>query len=398
MRVVLRQAILIAVKDTRIFFKDKFAVGFAFLFPFLFVIGFSLALRGQGPEDEPLRLVLATQEGADGVSAQLIQGFAADEGSAGDLTVMPYDEALAATESGELAGFVAFPSGFSQSLFSGVPTTLEVVVGDGSPETQAALQGFAQSIASQMSQGAVAFSTIGRLSGMSQSGFQFPTVQQDDFLPPIRFEVERVGDIEPFQPSNFTLPAYLTMFLFFTAAMSAEAIARERQSHTLERLVSNGTRRESVIVGKFAGTAFRGVAQLGVMWVVGILAFGIDLGASPTAVIIISVLMALASATFGVMLASFATNVQAASALGPLTALVLAPIGGCWWPLFITPQWMQSLAKLTPHGWANGGFNKVMLFGAEFGDVTQEMVALAGFGVVFMAVALWRFRMSSSAS
>lgn len=388
---------LIAVKDTRIFFKDKFAVGFAFLFPFLFVIGFSLALRGQGPEDEPLQLVLATQEGADSISSQLGRRLASD-GSAGDLTLMAYDEALAATEAGDLDGFIAFPAGFSHSLMSGVPTTLEVVVGDGSPETQAALQGFARSVATQLSQGTVAFSTIGRLSGMSQAGFQFPTVEQEDFLPLIGFEVERVGDIEPLQPSNFTLPAYLTMFLFFTAAMSAEAIARERQSHTLERLVSNGTRRESVIAGKFAGTAFRGVLQLGVMWVVGILAFGIDLGASPAAVIIISVLMALASATFGVMLASFATNVQAASALGPLTALVLAPIGGCWWPLFITPQWMQSLAKFTPHGWANGGFNKVMLFGAEFGDVTQEMAALAGFAVVFMAVALWRFRMSSSAS
>ena len=121
------------------------------------------------------------------------------------------------------------------------------------------------------------------------------------------------------------------------------------------------------------------------------------MGASPGAVIVISVLMALASATFGVMLASFATNVQAASASGVLLSLLLAPIGGCWWPLFITPQWMQSLAKLTPHGWANGGFNKLMLFGAEFGDVTQEMVALVGFGAVFMAVALWRFRMSSSA-
>ncbi len=397
MGVVLRQATLIAVKDTRIFFKDKFAVGFAFLFPFLFVVGFSLALGGQGPEDEPLRLVLATQEEEGGLTSQIVGGLA-DEGGAGDITIMAYEEALAAVESGELEGFVSFPPGFSQSLMSGVPTRLEVVVGDGSPETQAALYGFARSVATQFSQGTVAFSSIGQLSGMGQAGFQFPTVQPDDFSPLIGFEVERVGDIEPFQPSNFTLPAYLTMFLFFTAAMSAEAIARERQSHTLERLVSNGTRRESVIVGKFAGTLFRGVAQLGVMWVVGILAFGIDLGASPAAIIIISMLMALASATFGVMLASFATNVQAASALGPLTALVLAPIGGCWWPLFITPQWMQSLAKLTPHGWANGGFNKLMLFGAEFGDVTQEMVALVGFGAVFMAVALWRFRMSSSAS
>ncbi|MCY4651560.1 MAG: hypothetical protein OXC95_00175, partial [Dehalococcoidia bacterium] len=154
MRVVLRQATLIAVKDTRIFFKDKFAVGFAFLFPFLFVIGFSLALGGQGPEDEPLQLVLTTHEGADGVSAQIIQGFA-DEGGAGDLTVMPYDEALAATEDGELAGFVAFPPRFGQSLMGGVPTRLDVVVGDGSPETQAALQGFAQSIGSQVWQGFV---------------------------------------------------------------------------------------------------------------------------------------------------------------------------------------------------------------------------------------------------
>ena len=394
---VLRQATLIAVKDTRIFFKDKFAVGFAFLFPFLFVIGFSLALRGQGPEDDPLQLVVATQEGANSVSAQLIRGLA-DEGGVGDMTVMAYDEALAATESGELAGFVSCPAGFSRSLISGAPTTLDVVVGDGSPETQAALQVFTRSVATQLSQGFVAFSTIDGLSA-AEVAVRPPTFQpaSDDFIPIVSFEVERVGDIEPFQPSNFTLPAYLTMFLFFTAAMSAEAIARERQSHTLERLVSNGTRRESVIVGKFAGTAFRGVAQLAVMWTVGIVAFGIDFGSSPAAVIIISTLMALASATFGVMLGSFVPNVQAASAAGPLLALALAPIGGCWWPLFITPQWMQSLAKFTPHGWANVGFNKLMLFGAAFGDVLQEMVALAGFGVVFLAVALWRFRMSSSA-
>ena len=396
MRVVLRQAMLIAVKDTRIFFMDKFAVGFAFLFPFLFVIGFSLALRGQGPEDEPLRLALTTQEGEGGLTARIVEDMT-DGAGVRDIPFMAYEDALAATESGEIEGFVSFPPDFSQSLMSGSPTALEVVVGDGSPEAQVVLYGLARSLASELSRSFVAFGTIGRLSGM-EVVVQPPTFQPapEDFIPNIGFEVERVGDIEPFQPSNFTLPAYLTMFLFFTAALSAEAIARERQSHTLERLVSNGTRRESVIFGKFAGIAFRGVTQLGVMWIVGILAFGIDLGASPSAVIIISMLMALASATFGVMLASFVSNVQAASAAGPLVALVLAPIGGCWWPLFITPQWMQSLAKFTPHGWANGGFNKIMLFGAEFGDVTQEMIALAGFGVVFMAVALWRFRMSSA--
>ena len=398
---MIRQALLIAAKDTRIFFKDRFAVAFAFLFPFLFVIGFSLALSGQGPEDEPLRLVVATQEGEGGISAQMVGAIGSVEGSEG-VSVMAYEDALSATESGEIEGFVSFPPDFSRDLMSGVPTALEVVVGDGSPETEAALYAYARSIASQFSRGAVTFGAIGRLSSVG-SVVQPPTFQPSTFqaapggfASSVTFEVERVGDIRPFKPSNFTLPAYLTMFVFFTAALSAEAIARERQTHTLERLMSNGTRRESVILGKFLGTMYRGLAQLALMWSVGILAFGIDLGVSPAAVVIISALMAVASATFGVMLASFARNAQAASAAGVLASLVLAPIGGCWWPLFITPEWMQALAKFTPHGWANAGFNKLMLFGAEFGDVTQEMIALAGFAAVFLAVALWKFRVSSS--
>ena len=342
---------------------------------------------------------LATQEGADSISAQIIEGLI-DDAAMRQVSVVGYDEALAATEDGELEGFVAFPPGFGQDFVGGVPTALEVVVGNASPDTQASLYGFARSVAGELSRNSVALETIVSFVVAAEGAVQpsmFQRIGTDSFIPLVGFEVERVGDIEPFQPSNFTLPAYLTMFVFFTAAMSAEAIARERRSHTLERLMSNGTRRESVIVGKFAGTAFRGMTQLAAMWVVGIFAFGIELGASPWAVIIISALMALASATFGVMLASFATNVQAAAGAGVLFSLVLAPIGGCWWPLFITPQWMQSLAKFTPHGWANGGFNKLMLFGAEFGDVTEEMVALLGFAAVFMAVALWRFRMSSSA-
>ena len=96
------------------------------------------------------------------------------------------------------------------------------------------------------------------------------------------------------------------------------------------------------------------------------------------------------------MLASFIVDIRTASTAGVLVSLTLAPIGGCWWPLFITPEWMQSLAKFTPHGWANGAFNKLMLFGAEFGDVSQEMIALAAFGAAFLAIALWRFRLSAT--
>ena len=395
MGVIVRQSLLMAAKDTKVFFKDRFAMGFAFLFPFLFVIGFSLALGDLGTGDDPLELAITTQE-TDGLSLAII----------GDMTVgtdglvaVDYQGALTDVEEGTLDGFMAFPADFTQSVTEGTPTTLEVVVGSGSPpEAQAALSALASSIAGQVNRANVSLSALLELSPPATDGtLSFnPEPVMSRGAPAVTFEVEQVGEVESKGASNFTLPAYLTMFVFFAAALSAEAIARERQGQTLERLLSNGVRRESIIVGKFAGVAFRGLLQLAVLWTVGILAFGIDLGVSPVAVILISILMAVTSAAFGVMLASFVTDIKAASTAGVLVSLTLAPIGGCWWPLFITPEWMQSLAKLTPHGWANGAFNKLMLFGAEFGDVSQEMIALPAFGVVFLVIALWRFRLSSS--
>ena len=395
MGVMARQALLMAVKDTRVFFKDKFAVGFAFLFPFLFVIGFSFALGDVGPDDDALELAISTQEDT-GLSVQIIDDLA-DAGLG--VTSVDYQTALTQIEDGSLAGVVVFSPDFTESVMSGRPATLEVVVSsNSSPEIQAALRGLASTIADDIEKTNVTLSTLFELSPPAQDGtlsFDPESVAQER-SPVITFRVETVGEVESVGASNFTLPAYLTMFLFFVSAMSAESIARERQGQTLERLLSNGVRRESIILGKFVGIAFRGLLQLAVLWAVGILAFGIDLGISPTAVILVSVLMALTSAAFGVMLASFITDVRAASTAGVLVSLTLAPIGGCWWPLFITPEWMQSLAKLTPHGWANGAFNKLMLFGAEFGDVSQELIALPAFGVAFLVVALWRFRLSSS--
>ncbi len=395
MSVIARQALLMAVKDTRVFFKDKFAVGFAFLFPFLFVIGFSFTLGDIGPSDDALELAISTQEDG-GLSSQIIEWLTAE--TSGTAT-LDYPTALSEVEDGSLAGFVAFPPDFTDNVMAGRQTTLEVIVGSGSsPEIQAALHGLASSIADDLEKTNVALSALFELSPPAQDetlSFNLESAARERSSA-VTFEVETIGEVESVGASNFTLPAYLTMFVFFVAAMSAESIARERQGQTLERLLSNGARRESIILGKFVGIAFRGLLQLAVLWAAGILIFGIDLGLSPVAVVLISVLMALTSAAFGVMLASFVVDIRAASTAGVLVSLTLAPIGGCWWPLFITPEWMQSLAKLTPHGWANGAFNKLMLFGAEFSDVSQEMIALAAFGAAFLAIALWRFRLSAT--
>jgi ABC-2 type transport system permease protein len=126
-----------------------------------------------------------------------------------------------------------------------------------------------------------------------------------------------------------------------------------------------------------------------------VLVFHVDLGAAPWAVVLISLLTVLMSAAFALMLSTLVRTDRAASSLATLCSLLLAPLGGCWWPLFITPHWMQFLAKLTPHGWATTGFNKLLVNGADGGSVRWEMLVLFGFAAAFFVIGMLKFRASA---
>jgi ABC-2 type transport system permease protein len=186
------------------------------------------------------------------------------------------------------------------------------------------------------------------------------------------------------------------MFVFFASALMAESIVRERKNNTLERMLASSVRRETILGGIFASAALRGLIQIVIFWGVGILAFHVDMGLSPAAVIILSILMVIMSSAFSLMLATLARTQRSASSLAVITSLVLAPLGGCWWPLFLYPQWLQNIAKVTPHAWATDGFNKIMIFGANFSAAVPSMVALLVFTLIFGLIAVWRFRTSAT--
>lgn len=394
MGLILRQGFLIAAKDTRIFVRDRFAVAFALLFPFLFIIGFSVALGDIGPEDEQLLLTVSTRE-ASGISREIVDALVG--GDAPIARERPFREAERLFDEGRLRGYIAFPEDFTARVMAGEPAVIDVFVAENSPAREAALRGLANALAGRIANAQIAARTVVELGGAGGVSAVDAAVALASADSLVVFETERVGDVKPFNATNFTLSGYLTMFVFFTAALSAEAIARERERHTLERLMANGVRRGSVIVGKYLAALYVGLTQIAVLWGVGLLVFNIDLGAAPAAVILISVLMVGASAGFGVMLGSLVRTVRSASSVGVLASLVMAPLGGSWWPLFIVPSWMQSLGKIAPHGWANTAFNKAMLFGAEAGDLIPEMVALVVFGAAFVSIALFRFRLAPTA-
>jgi len=400
----LRHIWFIALKDLRLFVTDRGALIFFILFPFFFITLFTFMNLG-ATEDTKLQLHIVSQEAEGGLSYQVIDAL--EQASDWEITVMDYDQAYQAVEDKEISGFLAFPADFTEGIITGTGTQLELVTDAEATSDRAALSGLSQTIASRIgAQYVTASATIELLIGqgviapddtaaIDQVIQQILAGQAGGGEAFIEYTTEKVGEVEEESAANWVIPGYLVMFVFFGAALGAETIVRERQNHTLERLLASSVRRESILGGIFTGTAAKGLIQIILFWVVGILAFKMDIGNSPAAVIILSILMVITSAAFSIMLATLVKTQRSAGSIAVLASLLLAPIGGCWWPLFLHPGWLQTLAKITPHGWAMSGFNKLMLFGANFGAVVPEMLVLLGFAALFGAIAVWRFRTSA---
>jgi ABC-2 type transport system permease protein len=389
----IKQASLIAGKDLKIFFLDRGAFFFAAVFPFVFVVIFSAFMGGAwGTSDEVMVVHIATEEAEGSLSQSIIDAMvAAGEG----LDVRQADPQLAreAMEAEQLAGYLLFPAGFSESVLSGAPARVIVYTNPETTTLRAALLSIGQSIVSEIQSYRVMFQAVAELTAGYWFGGAILEPGQGSG-PGVGLVFEEVGKIEPPRPVDMLIPGYLTMFVFFALAMSAEAIAAEKENQTLERLVAGTASRLSILGGKLAGSFTRGVVQVAIFWAAGILIFHVRMGHYPWAAVLVSVLLTLAAAGIGVFLATVAKNRKAAGSIAVFVSLSFAALGGSWWPLFIMPQWLQNLAKITPHAWANMAFNKLMLFGATPANVLPEMAALGLFAAAFLGLAFWRFRVN----
>ena len=381
-----RRVLTVAGKDLLRLRRDRFGIAFALGFPAAFSVAFFFML---GPilsdvaEDAPPPTITLASEEIEpwAISRQLIAALGETESEEFQFAAIDPAAARAGFDSGELAGYIAFPEDFSEGIISGAGSRIRVFAGP-DPQEQAALESFANSLAGQFQLQAALAGTLAPV---------VPPLAALEGAAP-RFDNIDVGRIEPPNAADTTVPGYVVMFVFMAAAFTASEMARERKAGTLARMVTAGAAPTQIIFGRYIAAAVLGVLQIAVLGVFGVVAFGMDLGQSPAATVAVGLLMVLVSAAFGIMLASLVRTERAATPAAVLASLVAAPLGGCWWPLYIVPDWMRSLALVTPHGWATTAFNRLMLFGGEFSSVGGELIALAGFAIAFGAIAAWRFR------
>jgi len=198
-------------------------------------------------------------------------------------------------------------------------------------------------------------------------------------------------------PSGFNqaVPGVLVMFIMMIALSSgALSLFLERQSGVLKRLAATPLSNSEIIMGKWLGKLFITVLQLLYGMIIGWLLFKIHWGDHLLIIIVILMLWAAFNSALAVLLGSFAVSEGQVSAIATISSLLLAALGGCWWPIEITPEWMQSLANFLPTGWIMDALHKLMYFGAGVGDIALHVTAMVLISMIALIMAFNKFKYS----
>ena len=190
-----------------------------------------------------------------------------------------------------------------------------------------------------------------------------------------------------------SIPGTLVMFTLLVLLTSgASMLAIERKQGLLRRLASAPISRTEIVAGKWGGRMALSVLQIGVAMVVGTLLFKMQWGPDFGMVIVILCAWAAFCASAGLLLGSIARTERQAASLGVLVANLLAALGGCWWPIEITPAWMQFVQKLLPTGWAMDALHKLISFEAGAMSALPNAFGLFVAALLVTLLAVKRFR------
>ncbi len=192
-----------------------------------------------------------------------------------------------------------------------------------------------------------------------------------------------------------SVPGMGSMFVMFTVFGGMMALILERKQETLQRLAVMPVSKTQILGGKMLGRFILGLLQFLVVFATGVV-MSVNFGSDPLAIVLLMVSYVLAITAISFAVGSRLENEQQASGLALLLMMILAPLGGAWWPLNMPgyPEFMLYGGHISPVAWIMDGFNKLTFAGGSLADIEVwgSIGVLLAMALVFFAIAVRLFK------
>ena len=132
--------------------------------------------------------------------------------------------------------------------------------------------------------------------------------------------------------------------------------------------------------------------QMLLLVVFGAVVMHLNWGHDPLALGLMLLTTALAGAAMGTMIGAFVKTEGQASGLAWLLGMLMALLGGCWYPAELFPPFVRTASLVLPTTWAMQGLLNIVLRGQGMIGVLVPSAVLLGMAVVYFVVGVRRFR------
>jgi ABC-2 type transport system permease protein len=409
---MIRNSFAVAWKDLLIVLKDKGALAVYFLMPLLFASLLGMAFGNVANEERTIEIAILVVDLDSGTYGQMLS-----DGLHG-AEVLQVEEVSDATTAdqrvaeGEAAAALVIPADFSTRIDAGEPAQVTIIKDPTQPEAASIVAGIAnQAMAEVGMLGELRYgihAVLAQAPDYDQAppelvqaleaqtlGAMWTQVQQMRQNPVIAVESEAVAgaeEVQPWDPVSYYIPSFAVAFAFFLIGMMGQTLLREKEEGTFRRLMSSPMPRSAVISGKMLAYMTIVFLQVLVLFGVGYALFKMRLGESPLALLLMTLALSLASASLGMLLGALCTTSKQADRLGMVLGFVLLVLGGSIFPLFRAEGLIGTVSRLTPSAWGIEGYMGIIADGWTLADAAPNILILCGFAVVFLAIAVWRFR------
>ena len=362
----MRSLLAIAWKDLRLIARDRAAIVFLVLVPFVVVTVLAEALAGS---DTGSLLLPVVNE---------------DQGPVASVMV----EAL-----GEYAHVVEVDRAEAEYLVAGKKTApAAIVVPEHTSKRYLASRPSTLLLLTDPAKGAAVGAVKAFLLLADRKAAEIADPLSQELL--VMEERNLTGSRSSIPPAEQNVPGFSVMFVMMGVLFGiAFGLQDEREWGSITRLLSAPIPRTSILGGKLLARFLVGLFQLVLLFLYGHFVFGLSLGTAPVALVLVMTAVVFSMTGFSLLVSAFARTREQVIPLGLTVIMIFCALGGCWWPLYQMPPWLRHVAQLTFTAWAMEGFHDVILRDRGILDILPGIGVLVAYGAACLAGGAWFHRL-----
>ncbi|MFH0952074.1 MAG: ABC transporter permease [Patescibacteria group bacterium] len=196
-----------------------------------------------------------------------------------------------------------------------------------------------------------------------------------------------------FRYIDFLLPGVVAIAVMQMAVFSVAFVFVDyKEKGILKRLIATPMKPYQFVTANVFTRLLVALAQTMILIFVGIWLFHVHIIGSWFLILPIAILGGIMFLGLGFTISGIAKTVDSVPAIANLIVFPMLFLGGTFFPVDNFPNWLQHIVHYMPLTYFTTSLRAVMTKGAELGSVYPDLLWMAGWAVVLVALAIYTFR------